>query len=235
MPDHDKIYHQQAELYEALVSKQPSLLDLVNGIRPVRGLDIVDAGAGTGRLSAVLAPYARSLTALDASEAMLALTAQKLAASGLPQERWRCAAADHRRLPLPDASCDLLVSGWSVCYLASSNRPDWEADLDRALAEFRRVLRTDGTLVLFETMGTGVEKPEPPSFLTGYYRLMEERYGFARRIFPFDYTFGDWREAERCVRAFFGDGLADQVRRERLSTVKEYAGMWWLTAPARLG
>jgi SAM-dependent methyltransferase len=227
MPDHDHIYAHQAELYEALVSRQPSLLDALNAIRPAAGLDIADAGAGTGRLAGTLAPYARSLAAFDASGAMLQVTACKLAASPLPADRWSCAEADNRALPIPDGSYDLLVSGWSVCYLASSNQPNWEFNLAVTLSEFRRALRPGGSLVLLETMGTGVEKPTPPSFLQGYYRKLEEEYGFSRRVVPLDYEFADWQEAERLVRAFFGDELADRVREQRTPTVREFAGIWW--------
>jgi ubiquinone/menaquinone biosynthesis C-methylase UbiE len=229
MPDHAYIYEQQAELYERLVSRQPGLLDIVNGIRPVEGLDIVDAGAGTGRLAAALAPYARTLTALDASAPMLEVTARKLLQLGLPRERWSCIPADHRCLPLPDSSADLLVSGWSVCYLASSGVPDWRGNLEVVMAEFRRVVRPGGSIILFETMGTGTDEPSPPSFLTGYYRLLQEEYGFSHKTIRLDYTFPDWQEAEHCVRSFFGDEPGDRIRQERSHVLKEYAGVWWLT------
>lgn len=231
MPDHTYIYNHQAELYERLVSRQPSLLDEVNAIRPVNGLDIVDAGAGTGRLAAVLAPYARTITAMDASPSMLEITAGKLRGLGLPGEgdSWSCIPADNRSLPLPDASCDLLVSGWSVCYLASSNAPGWKGNLEAVLAEFHRVTRPGGSVILFETMGTGTAEPSPPDFLIGYYRLLEEEYGFSHKIIRLDYSFQDWREAELCVRHFFGDELGDRIRQEHSRVLKEYAGVWWLT------
>lgn len=233
MPNHEDIYKYQAELYDRLVSRQPDLLPVVEAIVPVKGLDVVDAGAGTGRLAAALAPHARSMTALDASPAMLEVTARKLhRLLGPAPERWRCITADHRDLPLPDASADLLVSGWSVSYLAQDGHPDGAAaNLAGVLGEFRRVVRPGGSVILFETMGTGTEEPCPPSFLTGYYRRLEEECGFRRRIMRLDYTFPDWREAEECVRAFFGGELADRIRLEQTAVVKEYAGVWWSKKP----
>jgi 2-polyprenyl-3-methyl-5-hydroxy-6-metoxy-1,4-benzoquinol methylase len=58
MPDHDRIYTQQAADYHDLIAKQPDLTAIIKDIRPIRGLDIVDLGAGTGRLTTILAPEA---------------------------------------------------------------------------------------------------------------------------------------------------------------------------------
>ena len=55
-PDHEGIYRQEALQYHELISKQPELAGVIEGIRPFAGLDIVDLGAGTGRLSEILAP-----------------------------------------------------------------------------------------------------------------------------------------------------------------------------------
>jgi ubiquinone/menaquinone biosynthesis C-methylase UbiE len=229
MPNHSHIYAEQARVYDRLIAKQPSLRDTINAIRPIKGLDVVDAGAGTGRLAAVLAAEARGLTALDASEAMLEIAAEKLASSGLPPDRWRCIAADNRSLPLPDGSCDLLVSGWSVCYLASSSTEGWQERLAATLSEYKRVLRPGGTLILFETMGTGTEEPSPPSFLLEYYNELRERYGFSEQVIRLDYTFSSQEEAEELTGFFFGEQLSNKVREHRWITVPENAGVWSTT------
>ncbi|MFC5471015.1 class I SAM-dependent methyltransferase [Cohnella suwonensis] len=226
MPDHDRIYAQEAPSYHEMISKQQPLADVVGDIRPFSGLDVVDIGAGTGRLSVELAPDARSLVALDASGAMLRENARHLEATGA--RNWRTAVADHRELPLPDDSADLIVSGWSVCYLTSRNSPEWELNLERVLAEMRRVLRPGGTIILFETMGTGFETPNPPDFLLPYYAALTDRYGFSHRWLRTDYRFDDVAQAERLARFFFGDGLADRIARERLAVLPECAGVWWL-------
>lgn len=229
MPDHSVIYRQQAETYDLLISKQPSLLPVIRSICPLSGglLDAVDAGAGTGRLAAVLAPHVRSLTATDASETMLQVAARKLEQSGLAH--WRCAAADNRQLPLPDRSADLVVSGWSVCYLASRNATDHEANLARVLEEYKRILRPGGTIILFETMGTGTAAPSPPDFLLPYYEALTGIYGFQHRTVRLDYTFDSVEQAVELSRFFFGEELARQVERERWTSLPEYAGVWWLT------
>lgn len=228
MPDHENIYSKQAQLYERLICRQPSLLPAIRTVLPVEGLHMVDAGAGTGRLSAVLAPYAETLAAFDRYEPMLHLTEAKLAAL-LPPDRFLCAVADHRQLPLPDAGADLVTAGWSVCYLASCNHPDWSRSLEETLAEFRRILRPGGTIILFETMGTGTDGPEAPDFLVPYYRALEETYGFTYSLLPMPYTFDSVQEAAELTELFFGEEVSQRVKSQDWRIVPEWAGMWSLT------
>ncbi|RKP51641.1 class I SAM-dependent methyltransferase [Cohnella endophytica] len=224
-PDHDKIYRQEALQYHELIAKQPELSSLIDELCPIDGLDVVDMGAGTGRLSVALAPRVRSLVALDASEAMLRITADRLRSADI--SNWKTAVADHRKLPLADHRADLVVSGWSICYLASSNDPDWERNLAAVIGEIRRVLRPGGTAIIFETMGTGFETPHPPDFLRSYYAALERDYGFSHRWIRTDYEFDDIRQAEQLSRFFFGDELADKVVRDNLVRLPECAGVWW--------
>lgn len=226
MPNHEAIYREEAAQYHEMIARQPDLLSVIEEIVPVRGLDVVDLGAGTGRLSAALAPVANSLVALDAAEAMLRVTAERLRAAGL--DNWSVRVADHRELPLQGGSADLIVAGWSVCYLASVNVPDWERNLEQVIGEIKRVLRPGGTVILFETMGTGYEIPTPPEFLLPYYRKLTDAYGFSHRWIRTDYEFDDADQAERLTRFFFGDELADRVAADKLSRLPECAGVWWL-------
>ncbi|MFB6365884.1 class I SAM-dependent methyltransferase [Paenibacillus elgii] len=225
MPNHDQIYAEQAGRYHRLISKQAELAHIVQSIKPFAGLDIVDMGAGSGRLSSVLIGQARSLTATDASAAMLDALKERIAEADRP--RLRTVVADHRKLPLPDASADLIVSGWSLCYLASSNNPTWSSNLERILQEINRVLRPGGTVIIFETMGTGFETPNPPDFLLSYYAALERQYGFTHRWIRSDYTFESLSEAEELTRFFFGDELASQVAAKGWTTVPECAGIWF--------
>lgn len=225
MPDHDQIYRSQADKYHRLIAAQPSLLSRVDAIRPIAGLDVVDLGAGTGRLTVPLAAQARSILAVDASAAMLRVAAERLDAENL--RNWRTAIGEHERIPAADDSADLLVSGWSVGYSANGDADPTGERLAAIVAEIRRVLRPGGTAILFETMGTGFEEPNPPAFLHGYYAALERDYGFAHDCFRFDYTFADAEEAERLSRFFFGDELGDRTAQRGTPVVPEYAGVWW--------
>ncbi|MGG4554530.1 class I SAM-dependent methyltransferase [Paenibacillus humicus] len=226
MSNHDQIYSSQAAAYEAMISRQPDLSEIVRQIRPYRNLDVLDLGAGSGRLASFLAPEAKTLICTDASRPMLDILDRKLTEQNYVRN-WITLEADHRSLPVPDSSRDLVVSGWSICYLASSNQPEWEAHLERIIAELQRVLRPDGTIIIFETMGTGTETPDPPEFLTSYYSLLEKKYGFQHQWVRADYRFASVEEAIEHTEFFFGEELAARIRNNGWSTLPECAGVWW--------
>ncbi|GIO01588.1 class I SAM-dependent methyltransferase [Brevibacillus laterosporus] len=225
-PNHPDIYQNQVEKYERLISKQPSLYAVMNQIKPIENTDIIDLGAGSGRLATVLAKQAKSIVALDASEAMLQITAHKLKQAGL--HNWRTQVADHRALPVANDSADLLVSGWSIGYLANSADPTWKHNIKQVMEEMKRVLRPGGTAIILETMGTGYETPHPPVFLQDYYRSLEQDYGFSFSWIRLDYHFKSVEEATDLTRFFFGEEVAEKVASQSLLQVPECAGIWTL-------
>src|SRR6188474_3332434 len=117
-----KIYQSEGDRYEALIARedyQGNIPRAIDEIIRVDGLDVLDLGAGTGRLTLLLAARVKSLRAFDASAEMLRVCRERLIASGL--SNWQVDVTDHRRLPVPDDSVDLIISGWSVAYLVVWN------------------------------------------------------------------------------------------------------------------
>jgi ubiquinone/menaquinone biosynthesis C-methylase UbiE len=229
MPDHTEVYNNQAEQYERLISREDYQLNITRTLKKIRNfdqLDIIDMGAGTGRLTCLLAPQAQSIIALDSSQPMLDITAQKLENAGLIN--WRIKVADHRALPLEDKSADIIVAGWSICYLGSSNVDGWEQNIHKVIAEMKRVLRPGGTIIILETLGTGFEESTPPSYLKGYYSLLENEYELSHTSIRTDYKFNTVQEAEQLTRFFFGDELADKVVQDKQTILPECTGIWWL-------
>jgi ubiquinone/menaquinone biosynthesis C-methylase UbiE len=225
MPDHEDIYRTQAERYDALIAKQPNVVEVIERICPLEGLDIIDLGAGTGRLTVPIAKIAKSVLALDASAAMLEVTARKLEEARL--DNWSTRISDHREIQAESGCADVLVSGWSISYVGSSNVENWERNIAAAMKEIERVLRPGGTAIVLETLGTGVERPSAPPYLLGYYALLEKVYGFQHTWIRTDYHFGNIAEAEQLTSFFFGEELAEKVVREHLESVPECAGIWW--------
>jgi ubiquinone/menaquinone biosynthesis C-methylase UbiE len=226
MPDHTNVYKKQTELYEQMVSKQTSLLKVIEEITSINQLDVIDMGAGSGRLTSILAPYVKSILALDSSAEMLRMIEGKLKDNN--NLNYKIQVADHREIPAENESADLVVVGWSICYLASSNVENNVHNIEKVMAEIMRVLRTKGTIIIFETMGTGFETPNPPEFLKQYYSLLESKYGFSHKWIRLDYHFDSLQQADELTRFFFGDELADRVVKENLITLPECAGVWWL-------
>lgn len=222
----DEIYDKQAQAYEAMVSRQPDLSELIHRVKPYEGLDVLDLGAGSGRLSILLAADARSLICTDISQPMLDILDDKCS-EALDSRNWTTMVADHRNLPVASSSVDLIVSGWSISYLADSSHEEWRENLELVMSELHRVLRPGGTILILETMGTGTETPNPPDFLTGYYAQLEQQYGFSHQWIRTDYVFDTVEEALLHTGFFFGEELTDKIIANQWSTVPECAGVWW--------
>lgn len=154
MIDYEKIYHEQADQYELLVSHedyQENLFPASNRIKPLVGLDVVELGAGTGRLTCMLAPVVKTIQAYDASVHMLEVAAVKLRQGGW--QNWRTEVADHRELPVDDGVADLAISGWSIVYTVVGYEGTWRRDHHPrnpgyGIRDAHSTGRTDGVLCI---------------------------------------------------------------------------------------
>jgi ubiquinone/menaquinone biosynthesis C-methylase UbiE len=222
-----QIYQTDGDRYEALIAREDHQGNIIKALEEVvnpDGQDILDLGAGTGRLAVMLAPRARSVQAFDTAEEMLRVCRQKLEGTGL--SNWKVEVADHRQLPVEDSSADLVVSGWSVAYLHVWNPDTWRAELEQWMGEMKRVLRRGGHIVLFESLGTGNEEPMELEHLKEYYPWLDEA-GFQKKWIRTDYMFESIQEAEELSRFFFGDELGDQVKKNDWVILPECTGVWW--------
>jgi ubiquinone/menaquinone biosynthesis C-methylase UbiE len=222
-----KIYQTDGDRYEALIARedhQGNILGAIEEIINPNGLDILDLGAGTGRLTLFLAPRAKSIRAFDISSEMLRVCRERLIASGLTN--WQVDVADHRKLPVESQSADLVVSGWSVSYLAVWNEQKQTSELDVWLAEMKRVLREGGTIILFESLGTGNESPIRLEHVESTYQWLDAN-GFQSKWIRTDYKFESLDEAEELSRFFFGDALGEKVGQNEWIVLPECTGVWW--------
>ncbi|WP_238162412.1 class I SAM-dependent methyltransferase [Cohnella sp. AR92] len=226
----DDAYGHISTPYDLLISKEDYLNNIPKtlfGICDFNGKDAADLGAGTGRLTTLVASLAHSVVAVDSAADMLRKTASKLTDLGLTN--WRAVVSDYRRLPLDDRSVDVVMAGWSICYAGSSNNPGWQEDIRQVMREIDRVLRPNGTVIILETLGTGQETPMPPEYLLPYYQALEGPYGFQHTAIRTDYRFDSAEQAEQLCRDFFGDEAGDRIQQEGSAIVPECTGVWWRT------
>jgi SAM-dependent methyltransferase len=97
--------------------------------RPVAGLRVLDLGAGTGKLTALLAELGADVTAVEPDQAMLAELRRQL-----PSVRALHGPAE--AIPLADDSVDAVLCAQSMHWF----------DMSRALPEIARVLTPGGAL-----------------------------------------------------------------------------------------
>ena len=185
---------------------------------------MVELGAGTGRLTRLLAPHVHSIKAFDSSAHMLEEAEKSLRELGL--SNWQTGVADHRQVPVQDASADLVLSGWSFCYLAVWDGADWHSALQAGLNEIERILRPGGMILIIESLGTGTEKPRPPEHLVAYFDWLTEA-GFERGWIRTDYQFKSLEEAVELSTFFFGEEMGQKVREKNWIILPECTGLWW--------
>ena len=227
MPTEKEVYESQADQYERLIRRedyQGNILSAIESYCPLNGLEVVELGAGTGRITRLLAPYVKSIKAYDASAHMLGVAEATLREMGL--SNWEVGVADHRQVPVPDSSVDLLISGWSFCYLAVWGGEVWRSALEDGLGEIERVLRPGGMALIIESLGTGTEKPNPPEHLGTYFDWLTEA-GFERGWIRTDYRFESLDEAIELSTFFFGDDMGKKVRENNWVILPECTGIWW--------
>jgi SAM-dependent methyltransferase len=97
--------------------------------RDIAGLRVLDLGAGTGKLTALLAERGADVTAVEPDEAMLAELRRRVPSA-------RALAGPAEAIPLPDGSVDAILCAQSLHWF----------DLSRAVPEIARVLIAGGVL-----------------------------------------------------------------------------------------
>jgi uncharacterized protein len=221
------VYEQSAEDYDRLVSAEDcdsSLIRELDRIVSLRGARVLEVGVGTGRITRQLVACGAEVTGFDRTEPMLAVARKNL--REYPTSAWNLSCADARDLPLEGSSFDVAVAGWVFGHFRSWMADHWQANVGAALDELERNVRSGGTLVVIETLGTGSTEPAPPNAaLAEYYAWLEGR-GFTRTAIATDYLFPDVETASAVLERFFGEELARRVRDRGWSRVPEWSGVW---------
>lgn len=183
------------------------------GLKP--GMQVVDVGMGTGLVAAEILRITgepERLVGVDPSPGMMA---QARLPKGV-----RCLEGWAEKLPLADASADFLVMGYALRHIA---------DLAAAFAEFQRVLKPGGRVLVLE-----ISKPEGrlatqvlKAYMRGVVPLLA-RLVSKQASTPMIWRYY-WDTIEACappeavLRTLAGVGLLDARREVTLGIFSEYS------------
>ena len=135
----------EAYLKSAVHAQGEDLEAVVATVRGRTDARVLDLGCGGGHVTFNIAPLVREVVAYDLSPEMLEVVARAAEERGLVNVQTEKGMAES--LPFEDGSFDVVVSRFSAHH--------WR-DLDAGLREAARVLKPGGTIVIVDTISTGV-------------------------------------------------------------------------------
>ena len=104
---------------------------------------VLDAGCGAGHTAMAFAPYVERVIACDFTSLMLDQVARLAEERGIGNVKRQL--ADVEELPFPSAQFDIVATRYSAHH--------WQRP-ERALTEFRRVLKADGVFIISDIMAS---------------------------------------------------------------------------------
>lgn len=233
------VYTNKAAAYHELIAAEDAdgnLRKALERAAPFAGARVLDLGSGSGRIPLLLRGLDCTIVASDLHYAMLVEQRKQMQDASLrasasersnPQVNWHILQADGRATPFASGWADVVTAGWAFGHLVGWYPDAWQQHASRAIAEMRRTAKPGGTLIIMETLGTGVLEPGPPNdALASYYAWLENEHGFVRTTVATDYDFGSIDRAVELCSFFFGEEMAERVRANGWSRVPEFTGVW---------
>ena len=224
-----KLYNERTQDYEQFVQREDlegNLLPALNEIHGLENANVVEFGAGTGRITAQIAPVVQNVWAFDITPAMVRVANEKRIRSD--QTNWLAGVGDSRAMPVGASCADIAIEGWSLFQIAAWHMDTWQKDVGRAISEMFRVVRPGGSIILVETFGTGVTEPDPPARYVPIYEHWERKWGFSSTWIRTDIRFTSADKARAMMMSTFG-GFPDDamIASDESIIIPECTGIWW--------
>jgi SAM-dependent methyltransferase len=232
MPSMYEIYQSHADQYDELIAHEDpdgNLRAALCELLDFEGADVIEFGAGTGRLTELYAERAGSIRCFDRSADMRRRAAVRLEAYSekMSYELMDHAAPEASRIAAPRA--DIVLEGWAFGHTVFDDGGNVAASTARLVDLCKAVTRSGGSIAFIETLGTNVDRPAPPGeILNAFYQELEGHHGFEKTVVPTPYRFPDMDTALKTMGFFFGPPMAETVRARGTTEVPEFTGIWSL-------
>jgi len=182
-------FDRAAEEYERARPEYPSAV--LDRLPLGPDAEVLDLGAGTGKLTRLLTQRYRHVTAVEPLDGMRAILERVVPAA-------TSVAGSAEAIPLPDASVDAVFAGQAFHWFAN----------DEAIAEIARVLRPGGVLAL---IWNSPDDDRPTPLPEKYQAYLQELHDAGLTIFE---GASPWQEV--IARGPFGEVHEDAVPHEHL-------------------
>lgn len=213
---HPEVY----ELENRAVDRDQRIEAAMRSVLDWSGRDVLDLGCGTGFHLPRWAYDARSVTGVEPNAALASIARRRTSRLGTVQVLQGAA----QRIPLPDASVDLVHARWAYFF-----GPGCEP----GLAEVSRVVRRGGAAFVVDndptrsTFGSWFRRGYPdvdPVEVERFWSL----HGWTRMPLDVEWRFERREDLEAVVGIEFTPELAGQIVAEHEGLVVDYAvNLWW--------
>ena len=228
LPDYDLLFADQAEKYDRLVAAEDHEGNLLRALRQLGRLNreqaVADLGTGTGRVAFLVAPIVRHVYGIEPVGGMLRFAESKKQKLGVTNVDFL--PGEHRDIPLPDHSIDLIIEGWAFLRAFSCAYPEWRAEFDAIAQETKRILRPRGAVIYIETMGSLHIWDTPPARTALLYDYFENELGLRKTVIRTDFQFPTIEDAVDLGTFFFGDEVGAEIRQIGAPIVPEATALW---------
>ena len=228
LPDYDALFANQAEKYDRFVAAEDFEGNLLRTLKQLGHLNreqvVADLGSGTGRLAFLVAPIVRHVYGIEPVAGMRLVAESKK--RSLNAKNVDFLSGEHKDIPLPDNSVDLIIEGWSFLTAYYSAHSEWHEEFEVIAQELRRILRHHGTVLLIETMGSLHIWEKVPAETDVLYDYFEKELGLKRTIIRTDYKFCTKEDAVDLGTFFFGDEVGAEIQQIGEPIVPEATAIW---------
>ncbi len=233
MPDYKYIFNNQSEKYDELVSKEDyenNLLKTLTEITSFSKKNIIEFGAGTGRLTFKLSNIAKTIFAMDISQSMLNTAIKKMKENNIKNVEF--VQSDSLTLPKIKKKYDIGIEGWSFFAIVAFSKNNWEENnfktiINKLVHNMIISTKRNSKLILIETLGTFEKKPNVPDIFSDIYSYLENEIGFKKKVIRTDYKFDTVEESADLMPFFFGEEYREIIFKEKMRIIPKCTGIWY--------
>ena len=228
VPDYDALYADHAEKYDRFIAAEDFNGNLLHSLKQYGNLNreqaVADLGSGTGRIAFLVAPIVRHVYAVEPVGGMRLVAESKKLSLGAKNVNFL--PGEHKDIPLPDKSIDLIIEGWSFLHAFYSAYPEWRSEFETIVPEMKRILRPKGSVILIETMGSLHIWDKVPTQAAILYNYFEKELGLKKTTIRTDYRFADIERAVDLGTFFFGDEVGAEISQTGDPIMPEATAIW---------